>query len=122
MNEVLPIADASTTPGNPAPLTAIQFAELLADRIAGRLAELLGGQAARTDPELIDAQQLAELLGVDISTINRRKAARTLPRHIELSRGCHRWRLAEVRAWIAAGCPPITEWETRRRAEKGGPR
>jgi len=115
MSDPLSIADASTPPAGPAPLTAIQFAELIADRLARRLAEVLGNQSARTDPELIDAQQLSDLLGVDISTINRRKAAGKLPRHIELSRGCHRWRLAEVRAWIDAGCPSLKEWEARRR-------
>jgi predicted DNA-binding transcriptional regulator AlpA len=75
-----------------------------------------------SDSMLIDARRLAELLDVSKATFDRMKAAGKLPRHIELSRGCHRWRLSEVRDWIDAGCPPIKEWEARRRVEKGGPR
>lgn len=115
MNEILSIVDVSTppTPVSSATLTPTQFAELIADRIAGRLAAILGCQAKPADPELIDAEQFGELLGVHISTINRRKATGKLPAHIELSSGCHRWRLPEVHAWIEAGCPNIREWEAR---------
>jgi predicted DNA-binding transcriptional regulator AlpA len=67
------------------------------------------------DAMLIDARRLAELLGVSKPTIDRMKAAGKLPKHIELSPGCHRWRAAEVREWVEAGCPPIKEWEVRRR-------
>lgn len=65
------------------------------------------------DPMLIDGRHFAQLLAVSMATLNRRKAAGKLPRPIELSRGCHRWRLAEVRAWIEAGCPPLKEWAAR---------
>jgi predicted DNA-binding transcriptional regulator AlpA len=66
-----------------------------------------------TDPILIDWKRFAELLDVSRATFDRMKAAGKLPRHIELSRGCHRWRLSVVRAWIEGGCPPIKEWEAR---------
>ncbi|MHB1422810.1 MAG: helix-turn-helix transcriptional regulator [Gemmataceae bacterium] len=109
MGELPPISDALTQPCN-----ARQFAELLAESIANRLAELLGvSKAAPPDPMMIDAWQFAELLGVSRATIDRRKSAGKLPKHVELSPGCHKWRTAEVRAWIDAGCPPIKEWEAR---------
>jgi predicted DNA-binding transcriptional regulator AlpA len=66
-------------------------------------------------PLLIDGRHFAGLLGVSLATFYRMKAAGKLPRQIELSRGCHRWRLADIRAWIDGGCPPIKEWEVRRR-------
>lgn len=66
---------------------------------------------------LIDARTFAQLLAVSLATFNRMKAAGKLPKPIELSRGCHRWRLAEVRDWIDAGCPPIKEWQARRKAD-----
>ena len=72
-----------------------------------------------SDSMLIDARRFAALLDVSRATFDRMKAIGKLPRHIELSRGCHRWRVSEVRDWIDAGCPPIKEWEARRRAEKG---
>jgi predicted DNA-binding transcriptional regulator AlpA len=75
-----------------------------------------GVSTPAADPMLIAAKRFAELMAVSLATFNRMKAAGKLPRPIELSRGCHRWRLAEVRAWIEAGCPPIREWEARRRA------
>ena len=74
------------------------------------------------DSMLIGARRFAELLNLSKATIDRMKAAGKLPRHIELSRGCHRWRLSEVRDWIDAGCSPIKEWEMRRRADNGGAR
>lgn len=72
--------------------------------------------ASTAGPLLIDGRRFAELLGVSMATFHRMKAAGKLPRQIELSRGCHRWRLAEVRDWIDAGCPSVKEWEARRHA------
>lgn len=71
-------------------------------------------------PLLIGARAFAKLLSTSLATLNRMKAAGRLPRHIELSKGCHRWNAAEVQSWIAAGCPRIQEWEARRRAGKLG--
>jgi hypothetical protein len=48
------------------------------------------------------------------------KAARRLPAHVELSRGCHRWRREELAAWIEAGCPARREWEALRSARRSG--
>ena len=64
-------------------------------------------------PMLIGRRRFAELLAVSMATFARMRATNKLPRPIELSRGCHRWRLSEVRAWIEAGCPTIKEWEAR---------
>ncbi len=82
--------------------------------------EVKQSQTVAPDSLLIDANRFAELLAVSLATFYRMKASGRLPRHIELSRGCHCWNDAEVRDWIAAGCPAIKEWEARRRAEKGG--
>ncbi len=72
------------------------------------------------DSLLMNARAFARMLSISKPTLDRMKAAGKLPRHIELSDGCHRWNVAEVRDWIAAGCPAIKEWEARRRAGKGG--
>lgn len=62
---------------------------------------------------LIDARRFAEGLDVNKATLDRMKAVGKLPRHIELSRGCHLCQLSEVRARIEAGCPTIDEWKAR---------
>ncbi len=68
------------------------------------------GAPAGTDPLLIDISQLARLLGVSKPTVERLKAAGKLPRHVIVSAGCHRWRRAEVEAWVRAGCPDAATW------------
>jgi predicted DNA-binding transcriptional regulator AlpA len=70
-------------------------------------------------PELIDADQLAALLNVHPATVYRMQSRGRLPAPLRLSRGCVRWRLGEIRDWLAAGAPPRREWEARRGAANG---
>jgi len=53
---------------------------------------------------LMSAEKLALLLDVSVRTLWRLRSAGKLPRPVKIG-GCVRWRLAEIRAWIAAGCP-----------------
>ncbi|MBW3598151.1 MAG: helix-turn-helix domain-containing protein [Planctomycetes bacterium] len=66
--------------------------------------------AAAAQPLLISAPQLATLLSVSERTVWRLQAAGKLPRPVKIG-GQKRWRRSEVDRWIAAGCPPRTEWE-----------
>jgi predicted DNA-binding transcriptional regulator AlpA len=81
------------------------------EQVLARLAD-----RPRAEPLLVSARELAALLGVSAATLERMKAANKLPRAVELSGGCHRWRLAEVREWVLAGCPGRREWEARQQA------
>ena len=54
--------------------------------------------------ELITANQLAKLLSISERTLYRLKSTGQLPAPIVLG-GSVRWRLTEVRDWIANGCP-----------------
>jgi predicted DNA-binding transcriptional regulator AlpA len=72
------------------------------------------------EPLLINGRRFAALLGISRATFDRMKAAGRLPRHVPLSRGCHRWQLSEVREWISAGCPGQAAWEARRAARLRG--
>ncbi len=54
---------------------------------------------------LIDRAEFQALLGIGQATFERWLAMGRLPEPIRLSRTCHRWRLPEVQAWIAARCP-----------------
>lgn len=68
-----------------------------------------------TAPLLVDAQQLAQLLSLGLRTIRAMDAAGKLPAPIRLSPGCVRWRTADVREWVQAGCPERSEWDSRQK-------
>ncbi|GAB4150540.1 MAG: hypothetical protein Tsb009_25410 [Planctomycetaceae bacterium] len=56
------------------------------------------------EPLLISADHLAGLLGISTRSIWRRLSAGELVEPVRIG-GSVRWRLDEVKAWIAAGCP-----------------
>jgi predicted DNA-binding transcriptional regulator AlpA len=73
-------------------------------------------EAPTVEPLLLAAAAAARLCGVSEATWYRMAAAARTPAPIRLSRGCVRWRLDELREWIAGGCPARREWEARRLA------
>ncbi|MCE9544156.1 MAG: helix-turn-helix domain-containing protein [Planctomycetia bacterium] len=60
--------------------------------------------AGEDDVQLITADHVAGLLGVSERTIWRLASAGRIVGPIKVGR-CSRWRLQEVKRWIAAGCP-----------------
>jgi len=63
-------------------------------------------QTAQIDePLLINADELAVLLGMSARTIWRMLSTGKLIEPLRLG-GSTRWRLEEVRQWIDEGCPP----------------
>jgi excisionase family DNA binding protein len=60
--------------------------------------------AAASEPLLITALELAHLLQVSTRTLWRLRSAGELPQPVRFG-GTVRWRLDEVRKWIAEGCP-----------------
>ncbi len=58
----------------------------------------------RAKPALISALELAKLLQVSTRTLWRLRSAGKLIKPIKIG-GSTRWRLDEVQAWIAEGCP-----------------
>lgn len=73
-------------------------------------------EAARpaTPPGALTDRQLADLLQISMATLHRWKAARKLPKPLQLGR-LTRYGAAEVEAWIAAGCPGQEAWERLKR-------
>lgn len=51
----------------------------------------------------------AKLLGLHRTTLRRLVAQELAPRPCRLG-GSTRWRADELRAWVAAGCPPMRRW------------
>ncbi len=57
-------------------------------------------------PALITAAQLADMLSVSLRTLWRMRSGGRLPNPVRLG-GAVRWRLEEIKQWIASGCPPV---------------
>ena len=65
-------------------------------------------------PQLaVDAKAVGAMLGLSVRTIRSMDAAGQLPRPIRLN-GSVRWRVSELRAWLAAGAPSREAWEASR--------
>lgn len=56
------------------------------------------------EPVVVTARQLAIMLQVSKRTLFRMRSAGRLPAPLRVG-GVVRWRLADVRNWIADGCP-----------------
>lgn len=63
-------------------------------------------------PLLTDIQGLSALLDRSVASLERDAAAGRLPRSIRIG-GSRKWRVAEIHAWVAAGCPPLAQWKLR---------
>lgn len=55
-------------------------------------------------PLLVDINRLAVLLGRSVASLERDQAAGRLPAPVRIG-GSKKWRLADIQAWVAAGCP-----------------
>lgn len=60
---------------------------------------------------LLDVNETAGVLGVGTRTVWRMRDAGRMPTPVKVA-GCIRWRLADLSAWIDAGCPDVrrTGW------------
>lgn len=68
-----------------------------------------------SNPLLIDAKQVAELLGIGRSLLYEMQSAGRLgPMPIRLGRAV-RWRKEEIESWVAEGCPSRTRWLASRK-------
>lgn len=72
------------------------------------------------EPLLVAAPEAARLVDVGVATWHRMVAAGRTPSPVRLSRGCVRWRLTELREWVAAGCPGRKEWDARLSTQQSG--
>jgi excisionase family DNA binding protein len=63
-----------------------------------------GREVSRDGDELLPIGQVAAMVALSRRTISRLADAGKLPPPLRIG-GSLRWRLADVRQWIAAGCP-----------------
>lgn len=73
---------------------------------------------AELEPLAVDAKALGALLGLSRATIFTMHARGSLPRPVRPTGHDPRWRVDEIRAWLAAGCPNRETWETTRGARR----
>lgn len=71
----------------------------------------------RLNPLVVDARWLAKLLTCGVRTVRTLDAAGKLPTPLRIG-GRVVWRVAEVRAWLAAGAPDRASWAAIRAAQK----
>lgn len=72
--------------------------------------ELLLGKVPDTAGLLIDTMVTAKLLNVSAKTVYRMDQVQAIPPPVRLGENIVRWRLAEILAWIDAGCPRRRNW------------
>ena len=61
---------------------------------------------------LVSARQAAKVCGRSLRTWRMWDSAGWVPRPVRIGRSTL-WRLAELQAWVAAGCPRREAWEAR---------
>jgi hypothetical protein len=61
---------------------------------------------------LTDAMGVAEMLACNLDEVWRGRHEGRIPAPLLFS-GEERWRIAEIRAWVVAGCPDRESWERR---------
>lgn len=98
-------------------MSALSVPALADQFVAGPPAQAAAAAAA---PLLVRAAVAGPLCGRSEASWWRDHSAQRVPAPVKLAGGTY-WRTAELRAWVAAGCPVRREWEARQRAE-GGPR
>lgn len=62
----------------------------------------------------VDARELGSMLGLSLRTIRSMDASGKLPKPVRLSGHSIRWIVSEIEAWLQAGCPHRSVWETIR--------
>lgn len=71
---------------------------------------LLLGKVPDTAGLLVDTKTMSKLLNVSSRTLSRLDDLQAVPTPIRLGGNMIRWRLAEILAWMDAGCPLRRNW------------
>jgi len=66
----------------------------------------------------LPARDAAALLGISRAQLWKLHSQGKLPLPVRLGTKAPRWRVEELRAWLAAGCPDRETWQRLREAQK----
>jgi predicted DNA-binding transcriptional regulator AlpA len=99
-----------------APVTLIDEAatrRILAELLTERLTPLVAAieRATRTPDArgLLDRDQLAAYLQVDVRTLRRLEREGAIPRPARIGGRIDRWRQGDIDAWLESGAPPLPQ-------------
>lgn len=67
---------------------------------------------------MIDTRTTAKLLNISPRTLHRLDEEQAIPQPMRIGKKVIRWRLAEIRAWMDAGCPPRRIWKYPTESER----
>lgn len=66
--------------------------------------------SAPIDPALLSAEQVGTLLNISRSAVFELRRDEVIPAPVRFG-GVVRWRAAELRDWVASGCPSMSSWQ-----------
>ena len=72
----------------------------------------LGRKRRRLPPLAVNIHGFADLVQRSVASLHRDNAAGRLPRPVRIGTSV-RWRVSDIEAWLARGCPSRAEFETR---------
>jgi predicted DNA-binding transcriptional regulator AlpA len=81
------------------------------------LPTLNGATTSDDEKMLVPASTVAKMMSISVRSLWRLLSAGRLVPPVRLGRSV-RWHVAEVRGWIDAGCPPLTEFYSSVRPRK----
>jgi hypothetical protein len=72
---------------------------------------------------LVHIEDVAAMLGRSSQTVRRHELLGLMPKAVRRGKTAKlQWNVAEIEAWAAAGCPPMSEWVWPPPAKGGGRR
>ena len=103
-----------------APRSALRSATLRSPAGAGTYKHV-NSPPTITRPEqlAVNARDAGALLGISRAQFFKLKAQGKVPLPVRMGVNAPRWRVAELRGWVAAGCPDRQTWERLKLAQKG---
>jgi prophage regulatory protein len=72
---------------------------------------------AEVEPLCLGADEVAALLGIGKTLLYELDSTGKIPPPLKLGNRCV-WAIAELRSWVAAGCPDRQRWQTLRRSRQ----
>jgi predicted DNA-binding transcriptional regulator AlpA len=63
-------------------------------------------------PLLVPASRAAQICGKSVRTWRSWQSSGLIPAPVRIGRSLL-WRVRDLEAWVAAGCPPRDEWDAR---------
>ena len=77
--------------------------------VVERLARTIASTGGSVLPEVLDMREVGNMLGTTVKTVRKMDRRGALPEPIVIG-SRRKWRVEELRAWLAAGAPGREKW------------